>query len=447
MTSLSFSLSLSLSFSHIDDHCDIVPFLHSLYRHLQRDNPADMLHIDAHPDFSLPSGRQCQSLISEWRDPDTLTELLSEDGGIAEFIIPLIAQSLLGSVYWMRSDTASTGGERGRDREAQFPDGWTKFTVFEPSLSRSGAGSLSPLVRVTCALPYYLDEGVFAVEDCPSSDNESEREGENSSDSDSERESFPVNLFTFSHPTALSPTVSRKDWVLDICLDYFYVQNPFLLETLRSLSPDDSDRERESERVAVLKRVMALIEGLPYRRGEGERESQLKALQAFLRDPLSLPLRDAFLSLSPSLSLSAMALETLGKDIDTHIAPATRELCAKYHTLLLLPHDWGLGDARTFLSSSEFARKVDLVEATMRAFLLQRNGRLPLCVTIARSVSDEYLPGAALEEVERRVRDMLDRVFASHSLSLAFHDLTEDPHDKAYWLFVPESVRKMMGRD
>ena len=63
-----------------DDHCDIVPFIHSFYRAKKislLDNDIFFLHIDAHPDLSIPSASESLT-INQMNDVDTLYDLLCE---------------------------------------------------------------------------------------------------------------------------------------------------------------------------------------------------------------------------------------------------------------------------------------------------------------------------------------------------------------------------------
>lgn len=246
----------------------MVPFLRALYRHLGVPQAADVLHIDAHPDLSLPSGRAGRARLSEYCDEDALCELLGEDGGIAEFLVPLRAQNIVHGVWWMRAKESD-----------QLPDGALSVRVWEresddDTHSHTHAHTKScahSRVCVDCALPYYLDEGVYAPlrsDQCAAFALEiftfaestdllahfhlSSSTNDNNNNNNNNNHSVETNRIIDScNTSSAAPSNSKhsdaemssssRPWVLDICLDYFVVQNPFLLEIIPALSESPSE--------------------------------------------------------------------------------------------------------------------------------------------------------------------------------------------------------------
>ena len=179
----------------VEDHCDVVPFLAACYRaKLIPAGGAELVHVDAHPDLSAPSP---PAATEDFRRIERLMEVLAGEGGIAEFVLPLVHLGLLSSVEWVRSPWSR-----------QFGDGDYSFLVGDV---RRPPG-LPPRVGVSLRHPYYLDDRAHVEEE-------------------SLINSRPVLLRVTDGQVA--PPPSDRPWVLDICLDYFSTCNPFLDELLR----------------------------------------------------------------------------------------------------------------------------------------------------------------------------------------------------------------------
>eukprot|EP01039_Chlorochromonas_danica_P000875 gene875-955_t len=225
------SSSCSLDCCLIKDHCDLVPFLHAFYR-LHRFQPGHqeviLLHFDGHPDLSLPSGPPKRTSLEQWKDPHTLYDLLAEsEGGIAEFILPLFATHLLQEMVWIHPSWSH-----------QLPDGPIVFDLFEED-------GQPPRVNWACA--YYLDNQDFAYP---------------SSSSTTSITKVPLTVSEVKDmDTAkwcpLSAGRKEKDllWILDICLDYFLTNNPFLVEAKHLIAKDlatiDKNNDARLEACAI----------------------------------------------------------------------------------------------------------------------------------------------------------------------------------------------------
>ena len=140
-----------------EDHCDIVPFIHSFYRakKVQHDNKVVLIHFDAHPDLSIPSTTTQINTLESWKDTENLYDILSEEGGIAEFILPLCSTGLISQVVWLRSEWCD-----------QLPDGEVSFHVKEVEVDCVATRKNNKMQpHVTYQTAYYLDEGVVCCED------------------------------------------------------------------------------------------------------------------------------------------------------------------------------------------------------------------------------------------------------------------------------------------
>ena len=89
-TSASPDSPLTIPCCIVDDHCDVIPFLHACWQ-AKKIQFADLalLHVDSHPDLVVPA---CS--VTEMHDKELLYDLLEETGGISEFILPLHATNV-----------------------------------------------------------------------------------------------------------------------------------------------------------------------------------------------------------------------------------------------------------------------------------------------------------------------------------------------------------------
>ena len=167
-----------------------------------------ILHFDSHPDLSVPSNLPANIVLS---DPEeVLHRLRNDSGGIAEWIIPPVFAGHVAEVVWVRPPWGD-----------QIEDGRYRFFV-----GRTDAGGDSRM-KVTCEEKYWQAENVVeAVEHLV--------------------EPKPFSLCVAQLPallqehkgdctSTLAKLQSRQSWVLDICLDYFCTNNPFLNDLTRSV--------------------------------------------------------------------------------------------------------------------------------------------------------------------------------------------------------------------
>ena len=182
----------------VEDHCDIVHFLHALVRSKRiSSRDVHLLHFDSHPDM-IPlvdhSVLDCYSY-------ESLTAHLDGEMGISQFILPLLYTDQLKSAVWVKCDWAD---HRKEDLYTFHMGNFSKPNSHDP-----------PKTRVTLEHSYYLDESmVEQIENL----------------TDKKHIAFQV-----TDSNGNEPLLFTENWILDICLDYFSVTNPFLGE-LKSIA-------------------------------------------------------------------------------------------------------------------------------------------------------------------------------------------------------------------
>ncbi|CAM9330108.1 unnamed protein product [Phaeothamnion confervicola] len=270
----------------VDEHNDALPAIHRAIRRKILGHSFDMLHFDAHPDLNIPPGLPAGVCFK----PRELYDALDEsDSGIAAWILPLAFEGHLKRLWWIRPKAKfyeATGGV------PQFTDGPHRISVGE----RRSNGCLG----VNSTAPYYVDDRLFCpaqdfvatkelqlyVSECPSADGGGNG-GSSSGSADSVRalavtaapavhtvakndadvasvcDPATVATAASESTTAANPATAAatavdaagwrigdgggggvdidQQWVLDICLDFFSTENPFM-EGLESLAGVDAAR-------------------------------------------------------------------------------------------------------------------------------------------------------------------------------------------------------------
>ena len=86
----------------VEDHNDVTPLFFTLVRSKRIAlGTTAMLHLDSHPDLSVPSAGEGPS---SWARLQSLyyDTLEASEGGIAEWLVPLLYNGLLEKVIWLR---------------------------------------------------------------------------------------------------------------------------------------------------------------------------------------------------------------------------------------------------------------------------------------------------------------------------------------------------------
>jgi hypothetical protein len=404
--------------------------------------PIVMLHVDAHADLSIPSATGYKSM-KEWADIDLLYDLLSEEGGIAEFIIPLITQKFLSQVIWVKPEWSE-----------QFPIDSQSFQIEDVSQSSSFC-----YPKVNCNLPYYVEDDSYQPF-TKSSESTDIHVLTCSVDSSLQYDS-PTQLFLLQHNAVAvqeySPSSEGQEvaWVLDICLDYFSTNNPFF-EPFLLLYKDSSSQPFSPEE--FLEIVKFLFYHMPYRK-RGIKDPHLikSEIDKLLKECLSSndgenkkaekQIYEQFSGIPDATNY----LEKFFRQIPSTTNQFKEFILAKGH-LLLLPH-------HTVGSFPELQIKIDQLEQFLRTFMSlfpsSKKAQFPLFITMATSESDNYILPDQLNFVRTHVLQMLDslfdekteigreaaedtslkkRTFTEHQeyRSILVHDIREEPIEMAY---------------
>jgi hypothetical protein len=398
--------------------------------------PIVMLHVDAHADLSIPSATGYKSM-NEWADIDLLYELLSEEGGIAEFIIPLITQKFLSQVIWVKPEWSE-----------QFPIGSQSFQIEDVSLNNS-----SCYPKVNCNLPYYVEDDSYHAF-TRSSESIDIHVLTCSVDSSLQYDS-PTQLFLLQQNAVASSDEKEIAWVLDICLDYFSTNNPFF-EPFLSLYKDSSSQHFSSEE--FLEIVKFLFYHMPYRkRGiadphlvKGEIDKLLKVCLSS-NDGENKEAEKQMYEQFSEMPDARIYLEKFFRQIPSTTDQFKEFILTKGHLLLLPDHTVG--------SFPELQIKIDQLELFLRNFMSlfpsSKQSQFPLFITMATSESDNYILPDQLSFVRTHVFQMLDSLFdekreidrevtedtslkkrtfteRQEYRNILIHDIREEPVEMAY---------------
>jgi len=321
-------------------HSSCLQALHTLIRKgLVPFTVAVLVHVDSHPDMMLPAIRLPDDDVEAWYD-----YLEHATGGIAEWLLPAVARGHVQHLVWMRARWC-TQLMLQRD---------TDFVIGETPSGRLG---------VTLDEPYFADEGhAFAAHQLGNA--------------------VHAKL-TVGEANDLSAVPARNEaYVLDVCLDYFAVCNPFyVLATRSALGIAHADALVAGFRGASFK----ALEARRTRGARGEEESKAKA--AFER-----LVERAW----AQGTLSDAEASDLGLWMQDDAALRERFLRACEAV-----HAHGCADvARRLMDNVELPHHPRIDETQRDAFAAWVRGlpHAPLAVTLARSDVDDYVVSPALAD-------------------------------------------------
>jgi hypothetical protein len=212
-----------------------------------------LLHWDSHPDLACPNEgipalacflprktwlreekesvqvveEEEESLAMQHVQEKNLYDLLdTSEGGIAEWILPLVLAGGLNRMIWMKNSWCS-----------QFSNGRHSFHVgiamhdgSENKVETFLDLPESAIVKSSFSHPYYLDDKSFERLENLQLPQELELLVLETTHllSTEDREEYPEQVLKKCHPE--QGLVNPTDWILDVCLDYFVCSNPFLDE-------------------------------------------------------------------------------------------------------------------------------------------------------------------------------------------------------------------------
>ncbi len=426
----------------VNDHHDIIPFLHALMRRRIISQGMAMIHFDSHADLCCPSTR-LKSPETAWADKHKLYYDVLGDSrtAISEFLIPLMYRGDIGCVHWVRPQWQEIGLNDPGDESFDFDVGFDNNN--------------QPLVSIGCS--YYLEEGSYSPEPL--------------------REKRRVSVRTCHAESlcndkdqSLTKNVEAVPWILDVCLDYFSTLNPFLPALERGLRADlGSDAEAKE----ALVNIEGMFKNMPFRciGDEDPRELRVRVLEALERLLLEEHGEQHFLELSPSPYSEAFVNHTL-----THLSASTKALLNEAGMCVLLPHHPS--------SDAEVHQLLAAFKATMQKLRRSQTNLLPApaCVTIARSVGekcmgtpekarekrghdgsikpvtegdeDGFTPALQANMIQQEVIQIITEVFLDQERELKVHNLyakagglddLSDCYQRCYSLFLPKQAPKLTG--
>ena len=183
------------------DHNEALRHVHYAIRRklLPCDTKFSMVHFDSHPDLMIPP-------VTNFFDVGTLYATLEgRRDGVAEWILPLAFQGHLSSCSWIKASWSN------------------QMAVQSNTVVEIGFRAENGAPVVVSDEPYFVDtDATGACDACI--------------------DSFALDVVDLSDANstlAATRAVQRtaECWTLDVCLDYFSTQNPFLA----ALSDDDVD--------------------------------------------------------------------------------------------------------------------------------------------------------------------------------------------------------------
>ena len=213
-----------------------------------------MLHWDSHPDLACPNesipADACFMPRKEWRTSGggddmihaaaaendeqgkNLYDMLdTSQGGIAEWILPLVLAGGLERVVWVKNSFCK-----------QFDKGQYSYQVgvSTPEIDNGSEGKSNAcidsfldlpedsVVKTSLSHPYYIDDNSYIQEDLLILKKNFELSVVEVDDDETMNTGIPLSA---------AEGIKKCDWILDICLDYFICNNPFV-DDLRNLSED-----------------------------------------------------------------------------------------------------------------------------------------------------------------------------------------------------------------
>jgi len=384
----------------VEDHCDCVPFLYALIRKkIIRDAPV-LLHVDAHPDLSLPSSPPLQNQalarssyppsfasssllpsfpcssrnsVKSWKDAETLCDLLSSsEGAIAEWILPLVYNQFLAErVIWIHPNWSDQFGAPEDNKEIEFFIG----DVFENGVE---------VAVVSSEESYYSIEGV------------ARQEGQLLETTPRRRCCLICQTVQKEMDLSLLLT-QQQPWILDICLDYFITVNPFL-DPLQEMIREDLIQHPTTTKTAdvITKDLQMIYIHIASLKGNAASQAICEFHQILKNGQIIMDDIKTHNFLSQFDKASSCIISFLLSSLPL-LSQVTREFIVDAGHCLLLPHH----------ESSE--SEMDQLLQELKQCLLQVQ-HPPVCIIVARSSTDDYTPSKYVDSLQERVLQIISEV-------------------------------------
>lgn len=394
----------------VENHNHALYYVHELLRQRKiAGKPWQMIHFDAHADLACPGchvpAKACfrpndpfkplsPRAVDEDEDGEskTLYDLLDDTAsGIAEWILPLSLGAKLRHIHWIRPGPFCL-----------LPEGHHTFSVGAESTSSvvPDCESFVDLqdscnVKVDSPLPYFVEDGSFVP---------------------TEKLLVPqtvyLQVYEGSNFDVQAPLVENgTPFVLDVCLDFFFCQDPFLKD-LEAVNKEATKSLVDTALSSIL--YDGSLDNLPpdaiLSRVKEFRVSLSEALGLLCSAHDKIPMasfRSSFATLTRHFYRSEQECNRVADELfvslnNDNIVP-TEFVSLAHEALpyLTLPHDdW----------TSEELRQTVIDE---RIGILRRGLRLiyprqPFLITIARSVDDGFTPQDIAESLQTTVLQVIE---------------------------------------
>jgi hypothetical protein len=412
----------------VEPHHHILEHIHKGLRQQRRLGSSwSLCHIDAHPDLACPSNgipaAACFRPHQEWSasssslvegEPDTrnLYELLdSSTTGISEWILPLVLTGGLTRMEWVKPPSNS-------HIPSQLPLGAHRYHVGVYLQPTTGVEQ-KPKVESFLDLP---QEAVVKVDwNCLYYRDDDIDDFYAPLESLELPQLFVLDSVVWTDGDPRTSSVSEQSsssdepWMLDICLDYFYCTNPFLVD-IEAVDPKYGQalqrlvrmssfyqREGDSEQVSVVDRESLLK----------FRQRLAAVLTGFVSTTLDWSWRqqESVNKLLPFFSEHQIhqakeIVHELWRLLASHDGDSQaklRDLSLESLPHLMLPHS----------NSVDSCSMEEYMESSLRRFesglkeKLRRSSQTPFLVTIARSLQDGFTPESIADILQARVLKIL----------------------------------------
>lgn len=176
----------------MENHNEVLEFIYRCFgaRYLPFQNNR-IVHFDAHPDMTVPRNMPADYVL----DKDRLFDAIS----IENWIMPAVYAGHITELVWLKPPWSG-----------QIPNGRTEFQI----------GNHCGFIRVTSRLEYFISEGSYRPEH-EITDNRLVHLNTITIGDDNRKKANEDILLSM-------PDDSANDYILDVDLDFFSTQNPFL---------------------------------------------------------------------------------------------------------------------------------------------------------------------------------------------------------------------------
>jgi len=389
-----------------------------------------MLHWDSHPDLACPNegipAAACFMPRKDWRSNrslDTVNEnvdgknlydmLDMSQGGIAEWILPLILAGGLERVFWIKNNFCK-----------QFERGQYNYQVGVECESVSIDSFLDlpedAVVKSSLAHPYYIDDNSYIQEDLL-------------------HLKKSVELFVLEADEAIDTETplevedaEKSDWILDVCLDYFFCNNPFV-DDLRNISEDTCNLFIKAVTNVTFREEVEGMKCLSTPQAICYAQSQVE-FHEVVRSLLE-KVRDLAIGAEPNLSNFEEAdklalyytdvsegmrcwIDLLGHMTDyctKQASPIDKLISIMINALpnIALPSEYDRCKLEEGLMPTSLQMKVNSFGECLRQrrWISEKFKDVPMLITMARSTDDGYTPNSIVEPLQKMVLDEIHSIY------------------------------------